>query len=753
MGAVAAFISYLLITLVLAFPLVRNIGSSLPNDLGDPVLNTWILWWNTTGLPFTERWWNPPIFYPSTNILAYSEHLLGVSIISTPVFWLTGSPVVSYNVAFLLTFPLSGLAVYLLCFELTHRRDASWLAGLAFAFAPYRMDQLAHLQVLTSYWMPVGLFALHRYYRDPRLRWLALFGVSTLMTGLTNGYFLLFYPPLILFWVLWFTPNEGWWRKVGAVAVTGALAVLLLTPSLVTYQRVHDEIGLVRTPDEVRDFSADLSGLLSGPRGSVVWSFPDAVYQQEGQLFPGLTVVLLLVVALWRVNWRPRGPEPVALRGVRYAVGLMSVAFALAVLVRALVGPLELELFGLSLSVDRPANVIAQGMLFWFLSALLSPAGAWAYRRHSPFAFYCVGSFLLLILSLGPEPHAFGYDFMAHSAYKALTWLPGYESLRVPARFWMLATICLSALVGLSFSRLVPLTNRRRLAVATVAAVGILIDGWVVWPTATIPPRSAVSDFVDGPLIELPLGVRNHDTISMLRSIDHRQPLVNGFSGYAPPHYWPLTYGLDRQRVETLDVVAGLGIRFVRIERSRDTDSRFERFVSAYPGARLVAEGDQEALFELPAHRDLTEPATYGEAVEIADVFSEVARQDVRQVLDGSLVSRWAGGAQAPGQELRVELTRAQPVGAVVMRLGPYVLDFPRGLTVEISLDGVDWEEAWSGPTDALALVGAIQEPREVPLMFPIDGRVARHIRLRLISSDPTYPWSIAELSVLAPAR
>ena len=130
------------------------------------------------------------------------------------VFWLTGSPVVSYNVAFLLTFPLSGLAVYLLCFELTHRRDAAWLAGLAFAFAPYRMDQLAHLQVLASYWMPLGLFALHRYYRDPRLRWLALFGVSTLMTGLTNGYFLLFYPPLILFWVLWFTPNEGWWRKV-----------------------------------------------------------------------------------------------------------------------------------------------------------------------------------------------------------------------------------------------------------------------------------------------------------------------------------------------------------------------------------------------------------------------------------------------------------------------------------------------------------------------------------------------------------
>ena len=585
--------SYLLVTLVLAFPTVRDIAGSLPSDLGDPALNAWILWYNTTALPFTEQWWNPPIFYPAGNILAYSEHLFGISLISTPFYWLTGNAVVAYNITFLLTFPLSGLTAYVLCFELTQRRDASWLAGLAFAFAPYRMDHLPHVQVLASYWMPLGLFFLHRYYHVRGLRWLALFGVCTLMNGLSNGYYLLFYPPLILLWVLWFTPNERWWRQVGSVAAAGALGVLLLAPSLLTYLQVHEEIGLSRSPAEIRGFSADVSGLLSAPSTSAVWTFTDAMHRTEGQLFPGLTVVVLIAVALSRVKWRPHRPEPGALRVVRYSVGFASVVFAGAVVVRALIGPWQLTLPGVRIGVYDVDKLLAQAVLFWFISALLSPVGVWAYRRHSPFAFYCLGTFFLFVLALGPEPHFFGLPAMAHSTYTALAWLPGYDGLRVPARFWMLAAICVSVLAGLSFARLVPSTSRRRRVILAALALGILIDGWAVWPTAKIPPDSAVLDRVDGGVLELPLGNLHHDTMSMLRAIDHRQPLVNGFSGYSPPHYGLLQYGLDQQRTEMLDIVAGLGIRFVRIDRTLDAGASYERFVSGYPGARLIAKEDQ----------------------------------------------------------------------------------------------------------------------------------------------------------------
>jgi hypothetical protein len=66
-------------------------------------------------------------------------------------------------------------------------------------------------------------------------------------------------------------------------------------------------------------------------------------------------------------------------------------------------------------------------------------------------------------------------------------------------------------------------------------------------------------------------------------------------------------------------------------------------------------------------------------------------------------------------------------------------------------VDGVDWHEVRSGPTDVVAVVGAMQRPREIPLVFPVGGRVARYIRLRSTASDPIYYWSIAELFVLAP--
>ena len=53
--------------------------------LGDPVLNTWILWWNTQAFPLSEQWWSAPAFFPVADTLAFSENLLGLFPISGPM--------------------------------------------------------------------------------------------------------------------------------------------------------------------------------------------------------------------------------------------------------------------------------------------------------------------------------------------------------------------------------------------------------------------------------------------------------------------------------------------------------------------------------------------------------------------------------------------------------------------------------------------------------------------------------------------
>ena len=58
------FLIYCGVTVALTYPLILNMGSVLPNDAGDPALNTWILWWNTQTVPFTRAWWNAPRSIP-----------------------------------------------------------------------------------------------------------------------------------------------------------------------------------------------------------------------------------------------------------------------------------------------------------------------------------------------------------------------------------------------------------------------------------------------------------------------------------------------------------------------------------------------------------------------------------------------------------------------------------------------------------------------------------------------------------------
>ena len=87
-----AWLSYVALTLVLTYPLVGRLSSALPSDLGDPLLNAWILWWNSTVLPFAEAWWHAPLFYPTANGTAFTEHLVGISMYRKRSFVMTRPP-------------------------------------------------------------------------------------------------------------------------------------------------------------------------------------------------------------------------------------------------------------------------------------------------------------------------------------------------------------------------------------------------------------------------------------------------------------------------------------------------------------------------------------------------------------------------------------------------------------------------------------------------------------------------------------
>src|SRR5688572_32111034 len=118
---------YLCWTMVLVTPLLPTIGSALPGDAGDPVLNAAILGWNAKHVPLTTDWWNFPAFAPATQVTAFTEHLLGLSLFATPIVVLSGNPILAYNLMFIGLFVAAGLSMFALTRFLTGDPVASFI--------------------------------------------------------------------------------------------------------------------------------------------------------------------------------------------------------------------------------------------------------------------------------------------------------------------------------------------------------------------------------------------------------------------------------------------------------------------------------------------------------------------------------------------------------------------------------------------------------------------------------------------------
>ncbi len=306
MSIVLAAAALIVITCVYTWPLLPYANSAVAHDRGDPLLVTWILWWTSHTMPLTAAWWNAPAFHPSAGVLAFSENLLGLAPIAVPINALTGSPLLAYNAAFLLSYVFSGLGAYLLAFVLTRCHGASFVAAIAFAFAPYRLSHTQHLQLLSSYWMPVAIAALHLFAAEPKWRWAALFAVSWLLQALACGYYLFFLSILAVLWLAWFALGRLSLRQAIRLGTAWSLAVVALAPVLLGYRSIHAAYGFRRSPVEVVNYSADIAGLLAASPDSLLWSGLRFAEGAESEIFPGLTIVALLIagLAVWRIPGR-----------------------------------------------------------------------------------------------------------------------------------------------------------------------------------------------------------------------------------------------------------------------------------------------------------------------------------------------------------------------------------------------------------------------------------------------------------------
>ncbi|HMD34479.1 MAG TPA: glycosyltransferase family 39 protein, partial [Vicinamibacterales bacterium] len=244
---------YSVLAAVMTYPQVLHLRDGVHDD-GDPLLNTWALAWVAHELPIAPaHLFDANIFHPERRTLAFSETLLAPGLAAAPLRWAGLGPILIYNIVFLSGFIVSGMGTALLVRRLTGRADAGILAGLVFAFLPFRIDHYPHLQLQQTQCLPFALWAFHRLLENGRIRDGILFGVFTAGQILSCMYYGLFLVPYFavvcgtLLVARWRDDSLKWRSTIAALIVAAILAAAVAAPVGRAYLRARSVVGERRT--------------------------------------------------------------------------------------------------------------------------------------------------------------------------------------------------------------------------------------------------------------------------------------------------------------------------------------------------------------------------------------------------------------------------------------------------------------------------------------------------------------------------
>jgi hypothetical protein len=618
--------AYLAIAVAATWPLVRGPGRDVAWDLGDSILNMWIVAWDCEQLKAIvsgdvgriATFFDTNIFYPEPLTLAYSDHLIAQAIQIFPIYVASGNPILCYNLLFLSTIVLSGLGMYLLVRELTGHALAAFVAGLVFAFAPYRLAQSSHLQVLSSQWMPFVLYGLTRYFSTRRVRPLVGASAALVAQNLSSGYYLLFFAPFAALYALWDSWRHGLLRDRRTwmhLCVAGAGVAIVTAPFLLPYAAIRDEVS--RTGFEVGRYSADVYSYATAFPEQRIWGrLMQAFPKGEGELFPGAVPLLLALIGIlaWRESRAPyadpigfapqarlapqekSAPQVSSSRAPRWIIVVLVIAailHATAAIVVLLIRRVTIDLGLFTLRMTDISQLLLRAAIAYGLALFLSPglrSRTAAFMRSR--GFFVLALLATAWLSLGPSPEALGRPINLASPYRLLfEYVPGFGGLRVPARFAMVGALMLAVLAGYGASVLAR-GRIGRVVLLALAAVFLLEATHVPFTVNAMTPTTRynlpeprlyrparapviykeVAQRAPGSvLVELPLGYADFDLRAMYYSLVHHRPLLNGYSGFFTVDYKRLELvvsELPRHPEVTLDALRARGATHAIVHES-----------------------------------------------------------------------------------------------------------------------------------------------------------------------------------------
>ena len=606
-----AFVAYAVLAIVFTYPLSFHAGDHIMSPGTDTNLFIWTIAWDVHAFVHQPlHIFDANIFYPFHDTLAYSENLIGSALLVAPLLWITGNPVLTMNVAAIVTVPLCALGAFVLARRLGIGAAGAFIAGLVYGFSSPRFFRIDQLHLTSVEWIPFSLACLHSYFKEGRPRDARLaIGFFTLQ-ALTSGHgavFLIIAAAALKLFLLGFGEPLDLRRRVRDVGLAGMLlfvpAVLVLLP----YRTVQVEMGLRRT---LENWHVPWESFVAAPTWVdsrlVAWLLPnvDVFHNAGAYLFPGvITLVLAAVGVVWRNDrgllWR------------RLAL-VLNVAF-LVELAAALYGTFSsdprIRLGGVVIASTRH---VWRAWVWCLTAAALRIAIAprvplatpLRFRRGDMALFYTLLFLLCLWLSIGPP----------YGIWQYVYWLPGFNFIRAPSRFMILGVLALGVLAGFGVDAIVGHVRPRTASVTATIVATLMILEFAAMPlpmAAQSPALPAIDRWLasqPAPFVvaEVPVPDSTNITVRedrestyILHSMAHWQKTVHGYSGLLPQFsdelYSAIAHFPDDASIRRLREV---GVTFVVVH-----DSRIAAQVPAFPQLKLEHEESDGRIYRLTTNR------------------------------------------------------------------------------------------------------------------------------------------------------
>ncbi len=224
--------------------------------------------------------------------------------------------------------------------------------------------------------------------------------------------------------------------------------------------------------------------------------------------------------------------------------------------------------------------------------------------------------------------------------------------MRVPARLWMVAVLCLGVVAALVISRIESRRIRRLVVLASVA--GLLLDGWPRAFPIVAAPSMRVTTIAARARLGLP--VQRNETETMYGAIAQARPVFNGYSGYTAPQHAAMRDLLERHDPRILARLAASDPIEVVIESSEDGDGAWSAYVAAQPGARRVDVTAEWTSYLLPRTGELAPQPATGRRLAVSAIATTTNVPDINAVLDGDLETRWHSSSQRGDETITIDL-------------------------------------------------------------------------------------------------